>query len=258
VLTASAKKTRRAHGRRRHATVAAPRRRPLVRHALVGSAAALLVYVFWLTRLEWDVEMRTWRAFGDAAIVLLFVTLALGPAARLSRTFGRALPWRRETGIWSAVTALVHTILILDGWVRWDWGRLLGYELVPQLGRVARLEPGFGLANVLGLVALVWALMLAATSSDRAMRYLGGAGWKWLHYGAYVVFYLAVLHTLYFVFMHFTLSFHRVPPAPNWFRWPLLVMGVLVVGLQATAFVKTVGRRRGSDDDPVSAVADEE
>ena len=216
----------------------------LVRHAAVLAASALIASVFWLTRLDWDAEMRTWRVFGDAAIVLLFVTLALGPAARLWRPLGRALPWRREMGIWSALTALIHTVLILDGWVRWDWGRLLGYEVVPQLGRVARLEPGFGLANLMGLFALIWALTLAATSSDSAVRYLGAAGWKWLHHGAYVVFYLAVLHTVYFLFMHFTLSFHRMPPPANWFRWPLVAMGVLVMALQIAAFVKTVRRRR--------------
>lgn len=220
--------------------------RPLVRQVTVATASALVVLVFWLTRLEWDVAMRTWRAFGDAAIVLLFVTLAVGPGARLWRPLGRALPWRRETGIWSAVTALVHTILILNGWIRWDWGQFLGYELVPQLGRVARLEPGFGLANLIGLVALAWILVLAVTSSDRATRFLGPAAWKWLHSGAYVVFYLAVLHTLYFLFMHFTLSFHRVPPPENWFRWPLLAMGLTVVGLQLAAFVTTVRRRRAA------------
>ena len=254
-MTAKAR-TRRIRPHRGDATDADRRPRPLVRQAAVAIASALVVSVFWFTRMEWDAEMRTWRAFGDAAIALLFVTLALGPAARLWRPLGRALPWRRETGIWSAVTALIHTMLILNGWVRWDWGLFLGYEFIPQLGRVGRLEPGFGLANLIGLVALVWILVLAATSSDRATRFLGPAAWKWLHSGAYVVFYLAVLHTLYFLFMHFTLSFHRVPPPENWFRWPLLAMGLIVVGLQVAAFVKTVRRRRASGG-RFSAVPDE-
>ena len=239
-------RTRRVLPDSRHATVGGRRTRPLLRHAAVAVASVLLVSIFWATRMEWDAEMRTWRAVGDAAIVLLFVTLALGPAARLWRPLTKALPWRRETGVWSAVTALIHTILVLNGWVRWDWGLFLGYELVPQLGRVARLEPGFGLANLVGVVALAWILILAATSSDTATRLLGPAAWKWLHSGAYIVFYLAVLHTVYFLFIHFTPSFHRLPPPENWFRWPLLAMGVIVVGLQVAAFVKTVRRRQAS------------
>jgi len=67
--------------------------------------------------MDWDPEMRMWRAFGDASIVLLFASLSLGPAARLWRRFARILPWRREVGVWSAVTGLVHTVLVLDGWV---------------------------------------------------------------------------------------------------------------------------------------------
>jgi methionine sulfoxide reductase heme-binding subunit len=202
--------------------------------------------VFWFSRLDWDIEMRTWRALGDAATALLFVSLALGPVARLWRPGVRALPWRRETGIWSAVLALVHTVLILDGWVSWDLGRLMGYEFIPELDRTIRLEPGFGLANLVGLVAMTWALVLALTSSDLAMRVLGGSAWKWVHQGAYIVFYLVVLHAAYFLFIHYTPSFHRDPPPVNWFGWPLLAMGGVVLSLQWAAFAATVRRRRVS------------
>lgn len=64
---------------------------------------------------------------------------------------------------------------------------------VPRLrGRTAartegRLQPGFGLANLVGITALVFALLLAATSSDRAVRELGGAVWKWLPHSALFV-----------------------------------------------------------------------
>ena len=157
--------------------------------------------------------MRLWRAFGDAAVVLLFASLALGPAARLSRVTARALPWRRSVGVWAALAALVHAFLIFDGWARWSVRRFLGYEFIPQLGGEVRLEPGFGLANLVGLVAAVWLLVLLATSSDRAVQLLGARSWKCVHGGASVVFYLVVLHTVYYLFMHYTASFHRqVPP----------------------------------------------
>lgn len=220
-----------------------PRTAP-IRHLATAAVAALLVAGFWLGRLDWDPTMRMWRAFGDASIVLLFGSLFLGPAARLSRPFARILPWRREVGVWSAVTALVHTVLVVDGWVQWDPGRLMGYEFVAELDRTLRLEPGFGLANLIGLVALVWMLVLAATSSSWAVRTIGPEAWKWIHQGAYVIFYLTVLHAVYFLFIHYTASFHREPPPPNWFRWPLVVMGISIATLQWTAFARTARRRR--------------
>lgn len=222
------------------------------RHVGTGVLTALLLAGFWASRPEWSPDMRLWRAVGDTAIVLLFVSLALGPAAKLSSRAGRFLPWRRPIGVWAALAAAVHALLVLNGWARWSARRLLGYEFIPELGREARLEPGFGLANLVGLVALGWMLVLLATSSDRAMRFLGPAAWKWLHNGAYVVFYLAVLHAAYFLFIHYTQSFHRAPVPGNWFRVPLLALGAAVLALQWAAFTRTVGRRRSRSPAPVS------
>lgn len=222
------------------------------RHLVMGALTALLVAGFWASRPEWSPDMRLWRAVGDAAIVLLFGSLALGPAARLSFRLGRGLSWRRQVGVWAALSAVVHALLILNGWARWSVRRLLGYEFIPDLGREVRLEPGFGLANMVGLVALGWMLMLLATSSDRALRFLGPAAWKWLHHGAYVVFYLVILHATYYLFIHYTPSFHRAPVPDNWFRVPLLVLGAAVLALQWAAFTRTVTRRRSRSPDPVS------
>ena len=220
------------------------RRPAVVRHAGALALAAGSFAVFWASRPVWDPEMRLWKAVGDAALVLLLLTMAVGPVARLWRAAGRALPWRRELGIWFAVVAGVHVVLILDGWARWSVLGFFGFEFVPQLGRLVRIEPGFGLSNVVGAVALVWASALAATSSDWALRQLGPSAWKWLHNGAYVVFWTVVLHVGYFLFLHYTASFHKQPPPPDWFRFPFLVAASAVVALQAAAFIATVRARR--------------
>ena len=214
------------------------------RHLRAATAASALFFGFWSSRPDWDPEMRLWRAFGDASLVLLAASLALGPLARLWPRLARLLPIRRELGIDFAVLASIHTLLVLNGWVRWDLLRFLGYEYIDAAGRWVRLESGFGLANIAGVVALVWALILAGTSSDRATRFLGPSAWKWLHSGAYTIFYLVTLHTAYFLFLHYTYSFHRPVPPPDWFRWPFLILAGAVVGLQAAAFAVTVRRRR--------------
>ncbi len=216
----------------------------LLRHLTVGLIAAGLTYLFWLSRPEWVDEMRFWRAVGDASFMLLFFTLAIGPLVKLWPPISKAIPWRREVGIWYGLLAIGHTFLILDGWVRWDFMRFFGYEFLPELERYARLEPGFGLANAMGMIAVAGTLVLVATSSNLAVNLLGSSAWKWLQNGAYVVFYLVALHTLYFLFMHYTVSFHRpVPDDANWFRYPFLALVAAVPILQASAYVKTVMKR---------------
>ncbi|WP_341360957.1 ferric reductase-like transmembrane domain-containing protein [Georgenia sp. M64] len=215
-----------------------------VRHSVLAVATLVLVFAFWRSRMEWTPDMRLWRALGDAAVVLLFASLAMGPAARLSAVAARALSWRRQVGVWAALAAFAHSLLTIDGWARWSVRRFLGYEFVPELGREVRLEPGFGLANLIGLVAAGWLLVLLATSSDRAVRWLGPRGWKWLHGGSHVVFYLVVLHAGYFLFMHYTASFHRAVPAENWFRFPMLVLAAMVLVLKWAAFTRTIRRSR--------------
>jgi methionine sulfoxide reductase heme-binding subunit len=216
----------------------------VIRHATVFSSGALIAYLFWLTRGNWDSEMRLWKAVGNASLLLLYATLAVGALARLGLPGGRLVRYRRELGIWFALFGLLHTYLILDGWARWDLQRLLGYEFIPEFGRHVRLEPGFGLANLMGLVSGVIALLLAATSTDWAVRRLGGSAWKFLHQGVYIIFWLVVLHTAYFLFIHYTEHFHRVPPPPDWFRWPFVALTLTVIALQAGAFVKTVQVQR--------------
>lgn len=228
-------------------------RRMFVRHLVTGVLAMALVGLFWASRPTWSAEMRLWKSFGDSALVLLLISLVIGPLVKLSRRWGRAIPWRREIGVWFGLMALVHAVLIANGWARWSAAKFLGYEFVPQLGRAARMEPGFGLANLMGIVAILWTLVLVATSSDRATRWLGASAWKWLHGSTYVIFYLVLLHTAYFLFIHFTQSFHKQPPPVDWFRIPFAAIAVGVVALQMAAFAKVTrndqrqrasGRRR--------------
>ncbi len=223
-------------------------KRLLLKNGAVGLIGVALTYGFWLSRPEWDPEMRFWRAVGDASLMLLYAALVIGPLARLWPKAGRLLAYRRELGVWFGLLALAHTLLILNGWARWDVMRFLGYEFVPELGYLVRLEPGFGLSNLIGLAAVFLTLVLMATSTDWAVRTLGGGAWKFLQYSAYTVFYLVVLHTAYFLFLHYTQHFHRLaPPNPNWFRYPFIGLTLLVVLLQSSAFLKSVAQQRRKD-----------
>ncbi len=216
------------------------RSRRIRRHVGAAAIGVVIFWFFWQSRPQWSPDMRFWKAVGDAAYGLLWLTVFLGPAAKLWPSLRRFLSWRRQLGIWSTILATFHALLIINGWAQWSVARFFGYEFVPQLGRLARMEPGFGLANVLGLSALFVALVLAATSSDRALKALSPKGWKFLHNGAYFVFYVGSIHALYFLFIHYTLSFHKRIPEPDWFRFWMLGMVATIAAVHVASFVKTV------------------
>lgn len=218
------------------------------RHILVLFAAALLVFLFGELHQYWSPMHRWNKATADASIVLLAVIMALGPAAKLRPTWLRLLPFRRELGIHAVLLALAHTVIILDGWIEWDFARLVGLAFHPGLGSYVMVEHGFGLANLIGVLALAYGFILVATSNDRALRALGGSVWKFVQRGAYVLWALVVVHTAYFLFMHF-LDFHRPQPPANPLRWPFVALIALVFALRCVASVR-MWRLRGASAAP--------
>lgn len=218
-------------------------RRTWLRHLLVAALAALLVYVFGLVHGHWDPMHRWNRATADASFLLLAFTMAVGPAARLNAHLRRLVVFRRECGTYAVLLAFAHALIILDGWVVYDLAGLFGFSFHPDLGRYIMLQHGFGLANLVGIVALVYGFVLAATSNDRSLRLLGAPVWKFVQAGAYVLWALVVLHTAYFLFMHF-LSFHRDLPPANPLIWPFVALVVLVLGLRLLASTAIWRNRR--------------
>lgn len=129
---------------------------------------------------------------------------------------------------------------------------VFGYQYIAEIDTYLRVESGFGLANLLGFVALTFALALAATSFDKAVNWLGIQSWKWLHGFAYVVFYLGAIHVVYFAFIHYTPSLTRAmqglqtnyPDNPLKYYYLFMLLSVLVV--QILAFIQTVRRNRNT------------
>ncbi len=215
------------------------------RHLIVIAIAALATYGFLLSRSEWS-EMHRWnRAIGDVSLVLVAVSMAIGPLSRLFPVFRTAVPWRREFGIHGVLLGTAHAVIILVGWVNFDLMRLFGYEVHPVTGEYVMLQHGFALANVLGIAALLYAFVLAATSNNWSQRLLGGSVWKFVQQGTYVFWMLSVTHTAYFLFLHFQ-DFHRAVPEPNWVRMPFVGLVLTVIALQLAASMKTWRLKSGN------------
>ncbi len=213
------------------------------RHVTVILVAAAGSWFFLDSRVEWSAMHRWNRAFGDMAIVLIAAAMAIGPLSRLWSGLNGFVPWRRECGIYAVVLSVIHTAIILDGWVEWNLIRLFGYEFHPIRQTYVMVQHGFALANVLGIVALLYGLVLASTSNDLSQRVLRGSTWKFVQRGAYVLWILVLLHTGYFLYLHFQ-SFHRQLPAPNWAQVPFLLLIFAVAMLQTLAFFRTWRKRR--------------
>jgi len=195
-------------------------------HLAVGVFCLILAFGF--IRLF---GLRPSAAFARASFLLLFLTLIIGPITKLKKPSVVSSPlklpwsWRSELGIWFAITSLVHFYLAMSGRPQWNFLAALGGGIGGE---------GYGLANLLGFIALFWTLILAATSFGRVIKWLGVKSWKWLHSMTYVVFYLVAAHTFYFQF------FSKYRGGPDWFGWPAIIMTIIVVFLQLAAFAETL------------------
>lgn len=208
-----------------------------IRHGLIILLSAALIGLFGMVHSQWEPLHRWNRAFGDTALVLLALALALGPLAVLFPRTRGCLVWRRQVGIWVMVWALVHVAIILHAWVEWNLIRLFGFEYSPVFRRYIMHQHGFGLANTVGILALLFGLVLMLTSNDRSVRWLTPAVWQHLHQGAVVFWWLVVVHVGYFLFIHF-LDVRRPMLEPNPLQWPFVVIIVVVSLLRTAAFIQ--------------------
>ena len=190
-----------------------------IQHIIVGIFSLLLIAISrFLLETPWSTSL------GRVLFILLFLILIIGPIMRLKKPTKSSSPlatpwsWRGELGIWFAITGLVHFIIIV---VNRPFSNLI------KIG-----DGGFGLANLLGLIALVWALLLAITSFGKIISFLGVSLWKWLHSFTYVVFYLVFGHFIYFQFFS---TYGKL--GPDWFGYTAVTMVIIVVILQLIAVI---------------------
>jgi sulfoxide reductase heme-binding subunit YedZ len=213
------------------------------RHIIGVCLAAALVAVFAQVHGQWSAMHKWNRAVGDASVMLIALSFAIGPLSRLFRPLTRLIPFRREFGIYACILAGVHTVIILVGWVEFDLMRLFGFEWHAELQTYVMFQHGFGLGNAIGIAALVLVFLLAVTSSDLAMRKLGTSGWKFIQMGVLPLWWLTIAHVAYFLYAHF-LSFHRDTPDPNPLQIPFAILVVSVLALRIASYVITVRNQK--------------
>lgn len=131
------------------------------------------------------------RALGVCAIVMLHIVLAIGPACRLDRRLLPLLYNRRHLGVMMFMVALGHGVLSTV-WYHGFGNVNPALSLLSSNTRLDSLrEFPF---ELLGIAALVWLGLMAATSHDFWLKNLTPRVWKNLHMGVYVAYVLLIGH----------------------------------------------------------------
>jgi sulfoxide reductase heme-binding subunit YedZ len=131
-------------------------------------------------------------ATGYVALALLCATLLVTPVYRL-RKHRRApvhTAVRRSLGVHAGVLAIVHMVCSFPVHLGGDVMRFF-FD-----GDGGLLTTRFGLANWLGLLAVVTLVPLLVTSTDSSIRRLGPRRWKRLHWIAVPAAALSFAHAI--------------------------------------------------------------
>jgi sulfoxide reductase heme-binding subunit YedZ len=131
---------------------------------------------------------------GDVALVLLAVTLLIGPVNLLLRRRNPINNYlRRDAGAWTAIFSVVHVIVGFQGHGGGAFG-FLDYFVAD--GRP--LINSFGLGNWTGLAATLIVVGLLVLSTDRSLRELKAKRWKDLQRLNYTLLALVFLHAVFY------------------------------------------------------------
>jgi methionine sulfoxide reductase heme-binding subunit len=188
----------------------------LSHHLIIGFLSLVGVIIIGLTPAGFN------RSVAAIPFFLLFFTMLIGPAIRvwprLRKVFPGELPWalRGELGIWFVVWSIIHILFVFN---RRNWA------VVDYVLNMSPWAFGAFVATFLGIV-------LAVTSSRKAINFLGFEAWKWLQSFAYVIFWLTAVHVIDRALLRPGF------PSSDWLHWTYLLMFVLIVLLHVFDFVK--------------------
>jgi sulfoxide reductase heme-binding subunit YedZ len=195
-------------------------------HIPLFFASLLAVAWLYVTRPYKDVISRLSFATAYPALVLLVLTLLIGPWNLLRRRRNPvSSDLRRDTGIWAGIVGLIHTVV----------GQNMHLRGRPWLYYVYQHRPGgpsglrhdlFGFNNFTGLASTLVLILLLATSNDWFLRRLGTPRWKQLQRWNYACFALAAAHSVGYQV--------NAPP-----KRPFLLLTVLAIAL--TLILQGVG-----------------
>ena len=181
------------------------------------------------------------RAFGTCAFFMLSAILCIGPLARLDDRFLPILYNRRHFGVLTAIVAWTHATYV------YNW--YFSFSQINRLEALLSSNTAFGQIlgfpiEALGIFAFVILLILAATSHDFWLSFLGAPLWKRLHLLIYLAYGALVAHV--------ALGYLQDTENPT-FAMLFSAAALGVVGLHVAAW--QVGRMRSAKGEWVAVCA---
>lgn len=142
---------------------------------------ALLVYQGFTNNLGADPTATVTHSTGFATLRLLVISLAITPLRRLSPRLAWLVRFRRLLGLFAFFYGCLHLLTYV-----WLYS---GFSVQAMIDDIAKRR--YILAGVTSWVLLI---PLAATSTNRAIRTLGGKRWQALHRLVYLAAIGGVIH----------------------------------------------------------------
>ncbi len=160
--------------------------RRLVKPLLWIAGLAPLAYQIWAFQtghLEAEPVKGMEHFTGRTAIIILFIALAVTPFRRFTGING-AIKVRRLIGLFAFFYALIHFSIFLVFDLELSFG-----DLVTEVIKRPWITVGFA--------ALLIQAVLAITSPQPILRWLGGKRWQFIHRGVYLAAILGIVHFIW-------------------------------------------------------------
>ena len=173
------------------------RKSRVVRHIFFALAAIGLEVGILLSAPEKALMYWSSMGFGYVSLLLLSITLIIGPWNIISsRPNALSINLRRDIGIWAAIFGLIHVV----AGIQVHFGpRILPYFIKEGGSWLGFLPFAFG--NYTGLGATLVLILLLATSNNISLRRLGPDQWKKVQRFNYICGFLTILHGFAYQFV---------------------------------------------------------
>jgi len=151
--------------------------------ALFAICLLPLAYLIWIwanNRLGINSIEKVAHFTGDWTLRFLLITLTISPLRRI-KALSPLVKFRRQLGLWAFFYGCLHMLNYFAVDVQWNW-------------QVIREDLTIRRFFIVGFAALMLMVPLALTSNNRAIRWMGGERWQWLHRLVYVSAILGVIH----------------------------------------------------------------